>query len=32
VEQWNIGLEDSYEGNISVEIKKGKYIIMPFSC
>ena len=33
VEQWNTGMEsDSYAGNISVEIKKGQFIVMPFSC
>lgn len=33
VEQWQSGMEcDSYAGNISVEIAKDQYIIMPFSC
>jgi hypothetical protein len=33
VEQWNTGMEsDSYAGNVSVEIRKGQFIVMPFSC
>ena len=33
VEQWGVGIEgDCYAGNISVEIRKGQFIIMPFSC
>lgn len=32
VEQWNTGMEsDSYAGNISVEIRKDQFIVMPFS-
>ncbi|MFN4026453.1 MAG: hypothetical protein ACK4IZ_03305 [Flavobacterium sp.] len=33
VEQWSVGMEgDSFAGNISVEISKNQFIIMPFSC
>jgi hypothetical protein len=33
VEQWSIGLEgDSYSGHITVIIKQGIYLQMPFSC
>lgn len=33
VEQWNVGIEgDSFAGNISVEVDKNQFIIMPFSC